>query len=133
MSNIVQGKAIDIVPTKQACSDCSLQQLCLPVGISKSDIRRLDDIIKRRRVLPRDSHVFRFGDKFRMPYAIRSGSVKVTIQPSWRTVGVSAELKRTPEQRHVQALEARLAKDSRTSGWWLNSYFFSKITTKVKK
>lgn len=79
MSNLFQGKVIDINPMSQSCSDCSLQHLCLPVGISKSDIRLLDHIIKRRYVLPRDGHVLRLGDPFRMLYAIRSGSVKTYI------------------------------------------------------
>ena len=55
MSNLFQGKAININPTSQTCSDCSSQNLCLPVGISKSDIRLLDHAIKRHRVLPRHS------------------------------------------------------------------------------
>lgn len=67
---------IDIASIKVACGNCSLQQLCLPVGISREDIKRLDTIIKRSRPLSRGEHVFRLGDRFAAIYAIRAGSVK---------------------------------------------------------
>ena len=69
-------KIIDINSIKQACSGCSLQQLCLPLGISGDDLQRLDALIKRHRPLTRGHHVFHLGDEFRALYAIRCGSVK---------------------------------------------------------
>ena len=69
-------KVIDIASVKQACSGCSLQQLCLPLGISGDDLQRLDALIKRHRPLTRGHHVFHLGDEFRALYAIRCGSVK---------------------------------------------------------
>jgi len=69
-------KVIDISSVKQACSSCSLQQLCLPLGISGEDLQRLDALIKRHRPLARSHHVFHLGDDFRALYAIRCGSVK---------------------------------------------------------
>ena len=71
-----EARAIDIALIRQACSNCSLRHLCLPVGISGKDIDRLDHIVKRRRPLARGSHVFHMGEPFRALYAIRSGSVK---------------------------------------------------------
>ena len=76
MSDSRHHKVIDILSVKQACSGCSLHQLCLPLGIDAEDIGRLDAIIKRHRPLGRGRHVFRLGDEFRALYAIRSGSVK---------------------------------------------------------
>jgi len=69
-------KVIDISSVKQACSSCSLQQLCLPLGISGEDLQRLDALIKRHRPLARSHHVFHLGDDFHALYAIRCGSVK---------------------------------------------------------
>lgn len=74
--NNSSSRVIDIASIKRACSNCSLQQLCLPVGLNRSDIERLDELVKRRRVLQRGEQVFRLGDEFRALYAIRSGSVK---------------------------------------------------------
>lgn len=59
-----------------ACSDCSLDQLCLPLGVDVADLDRLDDIVRRRRPLRRGECLFRAGDPFRAVYAVRSGSLK---------------------------------------------------------
>lgn len=69
-------KVINIASVKVACSDCSLQQLCLPIGISLNDVDQLDRIIKRRRPISRNANIFRLGDPFHALFAIRSGSVK---------------------------------------------------------
>lgn len=66
----------EIVKLKIQCKDCSLFQLCLPVGIGAADLELLDRIIKRRRLLHRGEHLFRVGDPFTALYAVRSGSIK---------------------------------------------------------
>jgi len=63
-------------PDKVACQDCSLYQLCLPVGIDQAELRELDRIIKRRRPIQRGEHLFANGDAFHSIYAVRSGSLK---------------------------------------------------------
>jgi CRP/FNR family transcriptional regulator len=64
-----------------ACRDCSVFQLCLPLGISEADLMRLDTIIQRRRPLERNQYLYRIGDPFHSIYVIRSGSVK-TYMPT---------------------------------------------------
>lgn len=59
-----------------ACRDCSLFQLCLPVGMNEADLALLDRIIKRRRPVRRGEHLFRIGEPFAAVYAVRSGSIK---------------------------------------------------------
>ena len=76
MSMAKVSKIIDLSSIKVACKDCSLFELCLPVGIDPDDLDRLDKIIKRRRPLARGQHLFHAGDKMRAIYAVRSGSVK---------------------------------------------------------
>lgn len=66
----------DLPKGKVACQDCSLHQLCLPVGIDREDLAQLDHIIKRRRPIQRGDHLFVASDKFRSIYAVRSGSLK---------------------------------------------------------
>ena len=61
---------------KLACKDCSLFQLCLPVGIDAIELEELDRIIKRRRPLARGEHLFQVGVPFQAIYAVRSGSIK---------------------------------------------------------
>lgn len=67
---------IDLSRIKVACSNCSLYQLCLPVGIDQADLELLDKIIKRKRPVKRGEHLFHVGDGFSTIYAVRSGSIK---------------------------------------------------------
>lgn len=59
-----------------ACKACSLKEICLPVGIDRDDLERLDSIIDRKHPLARGEHLFRVGDRFQSIYAVRSGSLK---------------------------------------------------------
>lgn len=68
--------AVDLSRIKLACKDCSLFQLCLPVGVEEPDLELLDKIIKRRRPVKRGDHVFNIGSRFHAIYAVRSGSIK---------------------------------------------------------
>jgi len=61
---------------KIACKDCSLFQICLPVGISGEELERLEQIIQRRRPVKRGDHLYHGGEPFRSIYAVRSGSIK---------------------------------------------------------
>ncbi len=75
----MQKNEPSVLPHKVACSDCTLFQLCLPVGMDASDLARLDGIIQRRRPLQRGEFAFRMGEDFHSIYAVRSGSVKTFI------------------------------------------------------
>ena len=80
VSNI-SGSAIlaNQQPGKVACQDCSLFQLCLPVGIDQNDLAEVDRIIQRRRPIRRGDPLFVTGDKFHSIYAVRSGSLKTSV------------------------------------------------------
>ena len=69
---------INISSIKAACKDCTLRELCLPLGLSEPDINALDKAIKRRRVLKKGEMLYRFGDPLRALYAIRRGTLKTT-------------------------------------------------------
>jgi CRP/FNR family transcriptional regulator len=69
---------INISSIKAACKDCTLRELCLPLGLSEPDISALDKAIKRRRVLKKGEMLYRFGDPLRALYAIRLGTLKTT-------------------------------------------------------
>lgn len=58
------------------CSSCALHNLCLPTGLNDADMLRLDQIIGRRRRVPRDGHLYRMEDGFTKLYAIRLGHFK---------------------------------------------------------
>jgi CRP/FNR family transcriptional regulator, anaerobic regulatory protein len=69
-------KVVSLKEIKVACQECSLNEICLPVGMGESDLNRLDSIIDRKRPLARGDHLFRIGDPFQSLYAVRSGSLK---------------------------------------------------------
>ena len=58
------------------CSSCRLSELCLPMGLGDSDTRRFDQIVSRRRIIPRDGMLYRANDRFTSLYAISKGHFK---------------------------------------------------------
>ncbi len=59
-----------------SCSNCRLNDLCLPIALNKSEIHQLDEIIQRSRPLKKGDHLYRQNDSFKSIYAVRSGSFK---------------------------------------------------------
>lgn len=71
-----QPKVITLQSFSRACADCQLQDLCLPIGISREEVDRLDDIVNRKRPLQRGTILYNQGERFNALYAVRSGSLK---------------------------------------------------------
>ena len=66
------------IPRNNAlCSSCRLSGTCVPQGLDKDDVEKLETLVKRLRPMRRGEHIFRAGDRFQSVYAVRSGSVKV--------------------------------------------------------
>ncbi len=61
------------------CLNCSVAQLCLPMGLGRADLVKLDKVVKQRRTVKRGEYLFRRGEKFQNFYAIRQGSFKSYI------------------------------------------------------
>ena len=78
MQKKTAARVINISSMKAACKDCSLRELCLPLGLSEPDISSLDKMVKRRRVLKKGEMLYRFGDPLHSLYAIRNGALKTT-------------------------------------------------------
>ena len=69
---------IDFSKIKVSCENCNLSELCLPRGLPKKDLEKLDEIAKRTRPLHKGDVLFRTGDSFQSLYAVRSGCIKIT-------------------------------------------------------
>lgn len=67
---------LNIQALKTSCSNCSMHQLCLPMGLEDADINRLDQIIGGRRRLAKDERLYKMGEPFRSLYAVRFGHFK---------------------------------------------------------
>jgi CRP/FNR family transcriptional regulator, anaerobic regulatory protein len=71
-------KIITIASLKAACKDCNLRELCLPLGLSESDVVQLDAAIKRRRTVRKSETLYRSGDPLRSLFAVRRGAFKTS-------------------------------------------------------
>lgn len=69
---------VDFTKIKISCENCNLSELCLPRGLGREDLEKLDEIAKRTRPLHKGDVLFRNGDEFKALYAVRSGCVKIT-------------------------------------------------------
>ncbi len=70
---------IDFTKLKVSCQKCSLAELCLPHGLSMTDMEKLDQLVRHPRPLDRGEHLFRSGDVLGSLYAVRSGSAKLVM------------------------------------------------------
>lgn len=83
MTLVSPSATISVSALKASCSACSMHQLCLPMGLGEADIHKLDEIIGRRRKVPKDTLLYRMGDPFANLYAIRLGHFKTyQVSPS---------------------------------------------------
>jgi CRP/FNR family transcriptional regulator len=59
-----------------ACSDCSLSSICLPQGLDRAGLERMDCLVDKTPPMHEGEHLFRVGDGFKNIYAVRAGSFK---------------------------------------------------------
>lgn len=74
---------LDIIPTaadftlkRNACSQCSLVDLCLPMGLNSQELIQLEDLIQQSQNYKESDFLFRQNDPFQAIYAVRSGMFK---------------------------------------------------------
>jgi len=72
-------RIVEVDKLKTACSTCSLHELCLPAGLSASELKAMDRMIDIRRSLKRGDYVFRAGAALHALYAIRTGFMKSCV------------------------------------------------------
>jgi CRP/FNR family transcriptional regulator len=70
---------ITLQTIKVACSNCNLRELCMPLGLSESELNRIDDVVAVRRKVKRGTTLFRNGEKFANLFAIRTGFFKTCV------------------------------------------------------
>lgn len=67
---------LDLNQLRRSCGSCALHELCLPAGIGRDDLARLDSTVRDRRALDQGGTLYRDGDSFQALYVVRSGSLK---------------------------------------------------------
>lgn len=80
--NTAMSSAHEIIPIhslKAACTNCSLRELCLPLGLDTQEMAQLDETINQRVPVKRGEALFRAGTPLRSLYAVRMGFFKTTV------------------------------------------------------
>ena len=67
---------VSLLKDRISCKNCGLSSLCLPVGLSDSDVERLDAIVTRSTPYHRGDLLYKQGDEFDGIHIVKSGSVK---------------------------------------------------------
>ena len=64
---------------KIQCINCSLKEICFPIGFKEDDFKQLDIVIKQSRRLKKGEYLFHAGEGFTSLFAIRTGFFKTTV------------------------------------------------------
>jgi len=68
---------------KTVCSSCNLREICLPVGLTQTELEHIDTrLVAGRRKVGRGDTLYRAGDRFDAVYAIWTGFFKTRIWAS---------------------------------------------------
>jgi len=70
---------LNLEAIKVACSNCNLRELCMPVGFDVEEMKRLDEVVEKRRRVKQGELLFNSGDMFTSLYAIRTGFFKTCV------------------------------------------------------
>jgi CRP/FNR family transcriptional regulator len=63
----------------EVCSHCNLREICLPVGLTKTELDHIDRQLVAQRLRVRHGEALhRAGDTFQAVYAVRTGFFKIT-------------------------------------------------------
>ena len=79
MNSTADTQKLRLEPFKVACSSCNLRELCLPVGLNRENLDRLDSLVATRRQVGRGDTLFRAGDEFQSLFAVRTGFFKTCV------------------------------------------------------
>jgi len=107
---------IAISPTEGRCSTCVLSELCLPLGLARADVEKLDTLVQERIRISKGHTLFRLGDTGHAIYALRFGCIKTQVEDVCGQVQITGfllpgellglnNLVNTRQRSHAVALE----------------------------
>jgi len=73
------AKVVSIDSLRSHCVTCSMRTLCLPVGLSETDLEELEALLGNRTKLKKGDALFHNGAPFTALYAVKLGSLKTTV------------------------------------------------------
>jgi CRP/FNR family transcriptional regulator len=72
-------ETVSLSRLKIACSNCSLHEICLPAGLDKTELTKLDEAVRRRRTVKRGDYLYRAGAPLQALFAVRTGFLKSSL------------------------------------------------------
>jgi CRP/FNR family transcriptional regulator len=78
-STLVLPASVTISDVKTHCLNCSVRELCLPVGVDREGLHQINALVTERLRFKKGDTVYRAGDPFSALHAIRVGSCKTTV------------------------------------------------------
>jgi CRP/FNR family transcriptional regulator, anaerobic regulatory protein len=78
-NGMTDQNTIQLHALKLSCSNCSLRELCLPVGLNREEMSQLDAVIRQSRRIKRGEYLFRSGEAFKSLFAVRTGFFKTCV------------------------------------------------------
>src|SRR5574337_1491085 len=85
-------RRIPVAPESTRCSTCMLNAICLPLGMARQDVVKMDELIKERIRLQKGGTLYRQGDAAEAIYGLRSGSLKTQIEDAGGQVQITGFL-----------------------------------------
>lgn len=79
---VISIQPVHSAPTTRlnhTCSQCSLQAMCMPEGLSEEEMDLVDDLVYTRRRIQAGQTLYKAGQGFQSIYAVRSGFFKTSI------------------------------------------------------
>lgn len=67
-----------VVGKLSRCEKCAVSSLCLPTGLSRSELIDLESMISASQIVDKNSQLFSIGEKFNALYIVHSGMFKTT-------------------------------------------------------
>ncbi|MBV6272197.1 helix-turn-helix domain-containing protein [Alcaligenaceae bacterium CGII-47] len=85
-------KRTTVAPESTRCSTCMLNAICLPLGMARDDVIKMDELIKERIRLTKGTALYHLGEPVEAIYGIRSGSIKTQLEDASGQVQITGFL-----------------------------------------
>jgi len=73
-------RKITITPESTRCSTCMLSDICLPVGMARDEVEKLDELVQERIRISKGGTLFNLGEPADAVYGLRFGSIKTQLE-----------------------------------------------------
>jgi len=69
-------RVVDLQQLRESCAGCSVRELCLPAGVGRDDMQRIDALVRPPRPLAAGEAIYHEDAPHRALFVVRGGSLK---------------------------------------------------------